>query len=99
MFPDQLADGPSTPIPETSEFTDIWPNPRDPKFDTEKMLPTGIALSVYEAAYNKMTTIFTASAVNREGFDRRNIKSLLHIPSKPKPKGPKTSKKDLGSRL
>ena len=55
------------------------------------MAPPDTSYEVYEAAYNKMTTIFAASAKNPEGFDRRNIKTLLPDPSKPMLKGSKTS--------
>lgn len=71
----------------------IWPNPKDPSFDLEKMAPPGTPLDVYQAAYTKMTTIFSPDAKNPEGFDRRTIKSLLPDPSKPKLKGSKTSDK------
>jgi hypothetical protein len=57
------------------------------------MTPAGTPLDVYEAAYTKMTTIFAASAKNKEGFDRREIKNILPDPSKPKLKGSKTSEK------
>jgi hypothetical protein len=57
------------------------------------MVPAGTPLDVYEAAYTKMTTIFAASAKNKEGFDRREIKNILPDPSKPKLKGSKTSEK------
>lgn len=54
------------------------------------MIPPGTPLEVYEAAYTKMTTIFSAGAKNKEGFDRREIKNILPDPSKPKLKGSKT---------
>jgi hypothetical protein len=57
------------------------------------MIPAGTPLDVYQAAYQKMTTIFAASAKNKEGFDRREIKTILPVPSKPKLKGSKTSEK------
>ena len=61
------------------------------------MAPPGTSFEVYEAAYNKMTTIFTSNAKNNEGFDRREIKNILPDPSKPKLKGSKTS--DKGPRV
>lgn len=57
------------------------------------MTPAGTTLELYEAAYNKMTVIFAADARNKEGFDRRDIKTLLPEPSEPKLKGSKTSVK------
>jgi hypothetical protein len=57
------------------------------------MVPAGTPLDVYEAAYTKMTTIFAASAKNKEGFDRRDIRSILPDPSKPKLKGSKAGDK------
>jgi hypothetical protein len=57
------------------------------------MIPAGTPLEVYEAAYTKMTTVFAASAKNKEGFDRRQIKTILPDPSKPKLKGSKTTDK------
>lgn len=57
------------------------------------MAPPGTSLEIYEAAYMKMTTIFSPDAKNKEGFDRRGIKALLPDPSKPKLKGSKTSDK------
>jgi hypothetical protein len=79
--------------PGNADYADIWPNPKDPSFDLEKMIPAGTALEVYEAAYVKMTTVFAAGAKNKEGFDRRQIKSMLPDPSKPKLKGSKSSNK------
>ncbi|KAI1206195.1 alpha/beta-hydrolase [Annulohypoxylon truncatum] len=79
--------------PGNTDYESIWPNPRDPSFDPEKMAPPGTSLEVYEAAYTKMTTIFAADAKNNEGFDRREIKNILPDPSKPKLKGSKTSDK------
>ncbi|CAG8959041.1 hypothetical protein HYFRA_00012821 [Hymenoscyphus fraxineus] len=77
--------------PGNSEYADIWPNPRDPSFDLEKMVPAGVSLQDYEAVYAKMTAIFAADAKNKEGFDRRQIKHILPDPSKPKLKGSKSS--------
>jgi hypothetical protein len=57
------------------------------------MVPAGTPLDVYEAAYTKMTTIFAASAKNKEGFDRRDIRSILPDSSKPKLKGSKAGDK------
>jgi hypothetical protein len=57
------------------------------------MTPAGTPLDVYEAAYTKMTTIFASDAKNKEGFDRREIKSILPDPSKPKLEGSKISDK------
>lgn len=57
------------------------------------MTPPGTSLELYEAAYTKMTTIFSADARNKEGFDRRDIKSILPEPSEPKLKGSKNSGK------
>lgn len=57
------------------------------------MVPPETSFDVYEAAYNKMTTIFSPDAKIAEGFDRREIKTLLPDPSKPKLKGSKTSDK------
>ncbi|KAI1451935.1 alpha/beta-hydrolase [Annulohypoxylon moriforme] len=79
--------------PGNTDYAAIWPNPKDPSFDLEKMAPPGTSLEVYEAAYTKMTTIFAATAKNNEGFDRRDIKNVLPDPSKPKLKGSKTSDK------
>ncbi|KAI1192384.1 Alpha/beta hydrolase fold-1 [Nemania serpens] len=79
--------------PGNTDYATIWPNPRDPSFDLEKMTPAGTTLELYEAAYNKMTVIFAADARNKEGFDRRDIKTLLPEPSEPKLKGSKTSVK------
>ncbi|EHL00112.1 hypothetical protein M7I_3989 [Glarea lozoyensis 74030] len=79
--------------PGNADYADIWPNPKDPSFDLEKMIPAGTALEVYEAAYIKMTTVFAADAKNKEGFDRRQIKSMLPDPSKPKLKGSKSTNK------
>lgn len=55
------------------------------------MTPPGTSLEVYKAAYTKMTTIFAPGAKNYEGFDRREIKTILPDPSEPKLKGSKTS--------
>jgi hypothetical protein len=79
--------------PGNVDYSDIWPDPKDPSFNLEKMTPAGTALDMYEAAYIRMTTIFAASAKNPEGFDRRGIKSILPDPSKPKLKGSKDSDK------
>ncbi|KAI5925270.1 Alpha/beta hydrolase fold-1 [Camillea tinctor] len=76
--------------PGNTEYADIWPNPKSPSFNLEK-IPPGTPLDVYEAAYTKMTTVFSAAAKNGEGFDRREIKNILPDPSKPKLKGSKTS--------
>jgi pimeloyl-ACP methyl ester carboxylesterase len=70
--------------PGSVEFADIWPDPKDPSFDLEKMIPTGTSREAYEAAYTKMTTIFAPGAKNKEGFDRREIKNMLPSPSSPK---------------
>jgi len=51
----------------------------------------GTSLEVYEAAYTKMISIFSPEAKNPEGFDRRDIETILPDPSKPKLKGSKTS--------
>ncbi|OJD17797.1 hypothetical protein AJ78_02150 [Emergomyces pasteurianus Ep9510] len=79
--------------PGNTDFASIWPNPKDPSFDLEKMAPPSTSLEVYEAAYAKVTTIFAPDAKNKEGFDRRQIKNILPDPSKPKLKGSKTSEK------
>ncbi|KAI0867451.1 Alpha/beta hydrolase fold-1 [Hypoxylon argillaceum] len=79
--------------PGTLDHAEIWPNPKDPSFNLEKMVPPNTTLEVYEAAYTKMTTVFSAGAKNGEGFDRRDIKSILPDPSSPKLKGSKTSDK------
>ena len=55
------------------------------------MVPASTSLDVYEAAYTKVNTAFAAHAKNKEGFDRRDIKTILPDPSKPKLKGSKTS--------
>jgi hypothetical protein len=57
------------------------------------MTPPGTSLEVYEAAYTKMTSIFSPEAKNLEGFDRRDIKAILPDPSRPKLKGSKLSEK------
>ncbi len=57
------------------------------------MTPPGTSFELYEAAYTKMTTIFSSGAKNKEGFDRREIKNILPDPSQPKLKGSKTSDK------
>jgi hypothetical protein len=75
--------------PGNVDHAEIWPNPRDLSFNLEQMTPAGTPLDMYEAAYTKMTTIFAASAKNKEGFDRRDIKIILPDPSKPKLKGSK----------
>ncbi|KAI0484654.1 Alpha/beta hydrolase fold-1 [Xylariaceae sp. FL0804] len=77
--------------PGNTDYAEIWPNPNDPSFDLEKMAPPGTSLEVYEAAYEKMTTIFAPEGKNKEGFDRREIKNILPDPSLPKLKGSKTS--------
>ncbi|KAI1144449.1 alpha/beta-hydrolase [Hypoxylon sp. FL0543] len=77
--------------PGNTDYESIWPNPKDPSFNLEQMTPPGTSLEVYEAAYNKMTTIFASGAKNNEGFDRREIKNILPDPSKPKLRGSKTS--------
>ncbi|OAX78386.1 hypothetical protein ACJ72_07309, partial [Emergomyces africanus] len=79
--------------PGNTDYASIWPDPKDPSFDLEKMAPPGTPLEVYQAAYTKMTTIFAPDAMNKEGFDRREIKNILPDPSKPKLKGSKTSEK------
>ncbi|KAI1352258.1 Alpha/beta hydrolase fold-1 [Xylaria sp. FL0043] len=80
--------------PVNVEFAvDIWPNPKDPRFNLEQMAPAGVSLEAYEAAYNKLTTTFGSAVKNKEGFDRRDIRSILPDPSKPKLKGSKTSDK------
>ncbi|KAI0152724.1 Alpha/Beta hydrolase protein [Xylariaceae sp. FL1272] len=79
--------------PGNTDYAVIWPNPEEPSFDLATMAPPGTSLKVYEAAYMKMTTIFSPDAKNKEGFDRRGIKALLPDPSKPKLKGSKTSDK------
>ena len=79
--------------PGNTDYVDIWPNPKDPSFNLEQMAPAGTSLDVYEAAYAKMTTIFASGAVNKEGFDRREIKNILPDPSKPKLKGSKALNK------
>ncbi|XDG03781.1 hypothetical protein ABKA04_003396 [Annulohypoxylon sp. FPYF3050] len=78
--------------PGNTDYASIWPNPKDPSFNLEKMTPPGTSLEVYEAAYAKMT-ILAPDAKNNEGFDRREIKNILPDPSKPKLKGSKTSDK------
>lgn len=77
--------------PGNTDYESIWPNPKDPSFNLKTMAPPGTTLDVYEAAYVKMTTIFSPAAKNAEGFDRRDIKDILPDPSKPKLKGSKTS--------
>ncbi|TGO16032.1 hypothetical protein BPAE_0525g00020 [Botrytis paeoniae] len=79
--------------PGNTDYAMIWPNPKDPSFDLEKMTPPGTSLEVYEAAYTKMTSIFAPTSKNGEGFDRRDIKTILPSPSEPKLKGSKTSDK------
>ncbi|XXH00717.1 hypothetical protein Hte_007067 [Hypoxylon texense] len=79
--------------PGNADYASIWPNPKDPSFNLEKMAPPGTSLDEYEAAYTKMVTIFAADAKNKEGFDRREIKNILPDPSEPKLKGSKTSDK------
>lgn len=79
--------------PGNTDYAQIWPNPKDPGFNLEKQAPPGTTLEVYEAAYTKMTTIFSPDAVNKEGFDRRQIKNILPDPSKPKLQGSKVSDK------
>ncbi|KAI3333205.1 alpha/beta-hydrolase [Ustulina deusta] len=79
--------------PGNTDYESIWPNPKDPSFDLEKMTPPGTSFELYEAAYTKMTTIFSSGAKNKEGFDRREIKNILPDPSQPKLKGSKTSDK------
>ncbi|KAK7914497.1 alpha/beta-hydrolase [Apiospora marii] len=76
--------------PGNTDYESIWPNPKDPSFNLETMVPPGTARDVYQAAYTKMTTIFSPAAKNPEGFDRREIKNMLPDPSKPKLKGSKT---------
>ncbi|KAF7949956.1 hypothetical protein EAE96_007262 [Botrytis aclada] len=79
--------------PGNTDYAMIWPNPKDPSFDLEKMAPPGTPLEIYEAAYTKMTSIFAPTSKNGEGFDRRDIKTVLPHPSEPKLKGSKTSNK------
>ncbi|KAI2632838.1 Alpha/beta hydrolase fold-1 [Xylaria nigripes] len=79
--------------PGNTDHATIWPNPKDESFNLEKMAPPGTSLEVYEAAFTKMTTIFSPETKNKEGFDRREIKNILPDPSKPKLKGSKTSDK------
>lgn len=79
--------------PGNTDYAMIWPNPKDPSFDLERMTPPGTSLEVYEAAYTKMTSIFAPTSKNGEGFDRRDIKTILPNPSEPKLKGSKTSDK------
>ncbi|KAI8625457.1 Alpha/beta hydrolase fold-1 [Xylariaceae sp. FL1651] len=79
--------------PGNTEYSAIWPNPKDLSFNLEQMVPPGTSLEVYEAAYTKVTTVFAPDAKNKEGFDRREIKNILPDPSKPKLKGSKTSDK------
>jgi hypothetical protein len=57
------------------------------------MVAPGTSFEAYEAAYNKITTIFASDTKNNEGFDRREIKNILPDPLKPKLKGSKTSDK------
>ncbi|KAJ8131811.1 hypothetical protein O1611_g1816 [Lasiodiplodia mahajangana] len=79
--------------PGNTDYESIWPDPKDPSFDLATMAPAGTSLEAYEAAYTKMTTVFSASAKNKEGFDRRKIKEILPDPSEPKLKGSKSSSK------
>ncbi|KAI0393863.1 Alpha/beta hydrolase fold-1 [Xylariaceae sp. FL0594] len=78
--------------PGNTDYESIWPNPKERPFDLAK-LPPGTPLEVYEAAYAKMTAIFSPNAKNPEGFDRRNIKDILPDPSQPRLRGSKTSDK------
>lgn len=79
--------------PGNTDYTTIWPNPKDPSLNLEQMTPPGTSLDVYEAAYTKMIAIFASDEKNNEGFDRRDIKNVLPDPSKPKLRGSKTSDK------
>ncbi|KAI1287195.1 Alpha/beta hydrolase fold-1 [Xylaria venustula] len=79
--------------PGNTEHAYFWPNPNDPSFDPTHMLPPGTDLGLYKEAYTKMTTMFSPNLKNKEGFDRRDIKNILPDPSKPKPRGSKTSAK------
>ncbi|KAJ8122504.1 hypothetical protein ONZ43_g1319 [Nemania bipapillata] len=79
--------------PGNTDYTIMWPNPKDPSFDLATMVPPGTSLEVYENAYTNMTTIFSPETKNKEGFDRRGVKALLPDPSQPKLKGSKTSDK------
>ncbi|KAI1416744.1 Alpha/beta hydrolase fold-1 [Hypoxylon sp. FL1857] len=64
--------------PGNINYASIWPNPKDPSFDLEKMTPPAPP-----SRYVK----------NNEGFNRRDIKNILPNLSKPKFKGSKTSDK------
>ncbi|KAI1261206.1 Alpha/Beta hydrolase protein [Xylariaceae sp. FL1019] len=79
--------------PGNTDYSIMWPNPFNQSFDLATMVPPGTSLDVYKTAYNNMTSIFAPECKNKEGFDRRGIKTLLPDPSRPMLKGSKKSGK------
>ncbi|MCJ1310722.1 hypothetical protein MMC25_004388 [Agyrium rufum] len=71
-----------------AEFTDFWPNPYASDFNLEDVLADDCSMEQYTEAYTRLGKMFNSDVRNPEGLDRRNVKSLLPDPSKPKLVGP-----------
>ena len=66
---------------------DFWPDPDAPGFDPSS-LPEDITPNVLREQRTAFAARFSPKAVNREGFDRRNLASLLPYSDAPKLQGP-----------
>ncbi|KAI0020022.1 alpha/beta-hydrolase [Xylariomycetidae sp. FL0641] len=76
--------------PANASYERLWPDPRAPAFDFAALgLPQDATATpdAYAAAYARMTRLFAADARNAEGFDRRQIPTLLPAASEPKLRG------------
>lgn len=70
------------------EATDLWPDPAAAGFKVEEVTADDCTLEQYREARFRISKMFNSDVKNPEGLDRRNLKTLLSEPGKPRLEGP-----------